>query len=133
MTQSEESDLSPLVGSWRLKSCKSTFSDTGERTEPYGANPVGSMVLAASGRIVFLFGKSDRRPPASDLDRASLFNSLMAYTGTVRRDGATRLVTTVDLALSPTFSGDQIRFFTLDGDRLTLSTPASKARFSGDR
>jgi hypothetical protein len=133
MAQSEETDLSPLVGSWRLKSYESTFSDTGERTEPYGANPVGSMVLAASGRIVFLFGKSDRRPPASDLDKASLFNSLMAYTGTVRRDGADRLVTTVGLALNPTFSGDQIRFFTLDGDRLTLCTPASKTRFSGDR
>ena len=62
------------------------------------------------GRIVFLFGKSDRPPPANDLDRASLFNSLMAYTGTVHRDGADRLVTTVDLALSPTFSGDQILF-----------------------
>ena len=71
---------------------------------------MGSMVLAASGRIVFLFGKSDRPPPANDLDRASLFNSLMAYTGTVHRDGADRLVTTVDLALSPTFSGDQILF-----------------------
>jgi hypothetical protein len=133
VTQSEESDLGPLVGSWRLKSYGSTFSDTGERTEPFGANPVGSMVLTASGRIVFLFGKSDRPLPLNDLDRVGLFNSLMAYTGTARRVGTDRLVTTVDLALNPTFSGEQIRSFTLDGDQLTLRTPSTRTRFSGDR
>jgi hypothetical protein len=91
------------------------------------------MVLTASGRIVFLFGKSDRPLPLNDLDRVGLFNSLMAYTGTARRVGTDRLVTTVDLALNPTFSGEQMRFFTLDGDQLTLRTPSTRTRFSGDR
>jgi hypothetical protein len=34
--------LSPLVGGWRLKSLGITFSDNGERLEPYGPDPDGS-------------------------------------------------------------------------------------------
>jgi hypothetical protein len=32
-------DFTALVGAWRLRSFGITFSDTGERIEPYGANP----------------------------------------------------------------------------------------------
>lgn len=34
-------DFTALAGAWRLMSFGITFSDTGERIKPYGANPDG--------------------------------------------------------------------------------------------
>jgi len=34
-----------------------------------------------------------------------------------------QLITTVDLAWNPTFGGEQRRFYTIDGNRLTIRTP----------
>ena len=133
MDEAGQSDLSSLVGSWRLLSFAVTFLDTGERIEQYGPNPVGWMVLAASGRIMFLFGNSDRQPPANDSDKANLFDSIVAYTGKVRRDGTNRFVTAVDLGLHPAFGGEQTRFFTIDGDRLNIRTSEQTHPKWGDR
>ena len=133
MSDSPEFDLGPLVGSWRIQSAGITWSDTGERIEPFGSDPVGWMVLEPSGRIMFLFGKSDRQPPSSDADRARLFDLTTAYSGRVRREGADRFITMVDLSLHPGMSGDQVRFFTLKGDSLIVRTPEQTLSQFGDR
>src|SRR5262245_16135321 len=116
------SELDQPVGAWRLQSVHNTFSDTGERIAPYGENPVGRMVFEPGGRIMFLFGAAGRQAPQDDSDRSSLFDSIVAYTGTVRVDGPGRLITTVDLALNPAVRGEQARYFTLDGDKLSIRT-----------
>lgn len=82
------------------------------------------MVLDAGGRIVFLFMKANRKPPTNDADRAALFNSMVAYSGFVKQDGPGRFITTVDVSWTPTPEVKQLRFFSLDGDRLTIRTPA---------
>ena len=112
--------LGPLAGSWRLLSLVVTYSDTRERVEPDGPHPEGRMVLDPGGRVMFLFTKPNRSPPTSDAERADLFNGMTAYTGRVRLDGPGRFITTVDLAWNPAWRGDQLRFFSLDGDRLTI-------------
>jgi hypothetical protein len=133
MDQSERSEMRLLVGSWRLQSLGITFSDTGERVEQFGPNPVGRMVLAETGRIMFLFGKPYRAPPASDKDRANLFSSMVAYTGTVRVDGPGRFITTIDLAMNPAVRGEQVRLFELVGDRLSIRTPKQTLAQFGNR
>ena len=115
-------DLAPLVGSWCLLSVGSTFTDTMERIEPWGPNPEGRMVFDSGGRIVFIFTKPNREPPTNDTERARLFDGLLAYTGLVRLDGPGRLITTVDVAWNPAFGGEQLRFFAIDDDRLTIRT-----------
>ena len=112
MPRSPIPDLTSLVGGWRLESLVLTFSDNGEREEPYGPDPEGYMVLEASGRIMFLFTKRNRSRPVSDSDRALLFNDMTAYTGLVRLDGPGRFVTTIDLAWNPAFPGELLRCFT---------------------
>ena len=119
----QASELESLVGSWRLASVGVTMSDTKERIEPYGPNPDGYMILSANGRIMFLFTNAHRRVPETDQERAVLFDSMTAYTGHVRIDAPGRFTTRVDLAWNPGFQGEQIRFFTLEGDRLTIQTP----------
>jgi hypothetical protein len=133
MDQVEQSEFGELVGSWRLQTFGITFSDTGERIDQYGPNPVGQMVLAATGRIMFLFGKPDRQPPTSVADRASLFDSMVSYTGTVKMDGPGRFITTIDLAMNPALRGEQVRFFELAGDRLGIRTAEQKLPGYGDR
>ena len=112
-----------LAGSWRLLSHGTTFTDTKEHLEIFGSKPDGRMVLTPTGRIMFLFMKPNRQSPKSDVDRAALFNEMIAYSGTVRMDGPGRFITTIDLSGNPTWSGDQLRLFTVDGDRLTIRTP----------
>jgi hypothetical protein len=116
-------ELESLAGSWRLLSAGVTMSDSKERIEPYGPNPDGYMILSAGGRIMFLFTNSNRRLPETDQDRAALFDSMTAYTGCVRIDAPGRFVTQVDLAWNPGFQGEQVRFFSLEGDRLTIRSP----------
>ena len=126
-------DLTALVGAWRLLSVGITFSDTGERTEPFGANPDGHMVLSQSGRIMFLFGPRDRQLPRSDADAAILFRNLFAYTGLVRLEGAASFITSVDYAWTPAWSGDQLRHFALTGDKLVIRTPEQTSPAHGAR
>jgi Lipocalin-like domain len=126
-------DFTALVGAWRLISFGITFSDTGERIEPYGANPDGHMVLSQSGRIMFLFGPRDRHLPQNDADSAALFNNLFAYTGIIRLDGAESFITTVDYAWNPLWFGEQLRHFTLTGDKLVIRTPEQTAPAYGPR
>jgi len=116
-------DLAELAGSWRLLSHGTTYVDTGERLEIFGPRPDGRMVLTPAGRIMFIFMKSNRQPPKSDADRAVLLNEMVAYSGIVRMDGPRRFITTIDLAANPTWTGEQLRLFQVDGDRLTIRTP----------
>jgi Lipocalin-like domain len=106
----EQVGLTQLVGSWRLVSLVATYADTKERIELYGPHPTGYMVLSPNGRIIFLFTRADRTPPQTDADRATLFSAMTAYT--------------VDLAWDPGWTGEQIRYFTLEGHRLKIRTPA---------
>jgi hypothetical protein len=91
------------------------------------------MILDPGGRIMFLMTKQDRRAPTTDSERAELFNDMTAYTGLVRPDGPGRFITSVDLAWNPSWQGEQLRFFTLDRDRLTIRSPAQTHPSSGDR
>ena len=114
--------FSALLGSWRLSSSGLTLTDTKERLEPWGSKPEGRMVFDASGRIMFIFTKPDRKPPTNDADRAELVKDLMAYTGLIRLDGAGRFITTVDVAANPAFTGEKLRLFKIEGDRLNITT-----------
>ena len=133
MNSDTEAGLGLLVGAWRLKSEVVTFSDTGERVEPHGSDPEGWMTLSAGGRIMFLFGAANRQPAKSDADRASLFNTMVAYTGKVRLDAPGRIVTTVDLAMNPLIRGEQIRFFSLVNDQLNIRTAEQTIPIFGER
>jgi hypothetical protein len=125
-------DFAPLSGSWRLVSEGVTLTDTKERIEPRGSNPDGRMVLDAGGRIMFLFTKSNRQAPTNDNERATLFNEMMSYTGLVRLERSGTFITTVDVAWNPAFGGEQQRFFEIDGNRLTVTTPKhTHPRFPG--
>ena len=129
----EQVELTQLVGSWRLVSLGVTFADTNERIDLYGPHPAGYMVLSSNGRISFLFTRADRTPPQTDTDRATLFSAMTAYTGLVRIAAEDRFVINVDLAWDPGWTGEQIRYFALEGNRLMIRAPAQMHPQMGNR
>ena len=52
MPSDTTSELSPLIGSWRLLSAIQTFTDTKtkEQAEPWGPNPDGRMIFDPGGQ-----------------------------------------------------------------------------------
>lgn len=66
---------------------------------------------------------ADRKPSANDADNIALMKSFSAYTGkyTVEDD---KWITKVDVSWNEVYnSRDQIRFFKLEGDLLSVRTP----------
>jgi hypothetical protein len=110
-----------LAGSWRLNSWTIQIIG-GEVTEPFGSNPKGRAVFTADGYVAFVIVAANRKPAANDEDSAALLKTLLAYTGkfTVDED---KFITKVDISWNELLTGqDQVRFFKLEGDKLTIRT-----------
>jgi Lipocalin-like domain len=111
-----------VVGTWQLVSIQFEFADTSECVDVYGPHPSGYLILTDGGRLMGIVTAADRAPPRTDADRAALFESMMAYSGMYRIEGEDKFITAVDLAWHPAWSGEQTRFFALDGDTLSITT-----------
>jgi len=111
-------DKDALVGSWRLVSFEREYQSTGEREYPMGKTPTGYILFASAGPMAVVITGEGRKAPTTDQDRASLLNSLVAYTGPYRVDGD-KWITTVDVSANPAWVGtEQSRSFRVTGDRL---------------
>ncbi len=114
---------SQIEGVWKLVSWRIAF-DGGDEIEPYGPNAKGRLVLTAGRWIIVLTG-ADRRPAKTNDEKAALLDSMLAYSGRYTVEGD-KITTRVDMSSNEIFSGpnqDQVRFFKLEGDRLTIRTP----------
>jgi hypothetical protein len=113
---------------------EATFTDTGERVATFGSAPSGRVVITQAGRIMFLITKSNRQPAVDDAAKAELFNTTIAYSGTVRPAGPGRFVTQVEMSLFPEEVGsEKLRHFTIDGDRLVITRPEQTSRVTKGR
>ena len=110
-----------LAGSWKLNTWTVQIIG-GEVTEPFGPNPKGRAIFTPDGFVAFVIVAANRKPAANDADAAALLKTLMAYTGKFTIDGD-KFTTKVDISWSELFTGtDQVRFFKLEGDRLSIRT-----------
>lgn len=111
-----------VVGAWQLLSIQFELADTGECVDMYGPNPSGFLILTDGGRMIGIVTSADRVPPKDAADRTALFDSMMAYSGKYRVEGEDKFITVVDIAWHPAWNGEQVRFFKLDGDILSITT-----------
>jgi hypothetical protein len=123
-----------LLGTWRMLAWTRELLATGERSDAFGADPVGYITYGADGRVMVLVVKSDRQPPralvATPEEKLALYDSLFGYAGTYSFDGK-KVVHHIDVSWNQAWTGtDQIRFCTLDGTRLTYV--GAPARDPGD-
>ena len=115
-------DSAKIHGSWRLVSFQVEFQATGERLDVKGKNPTGYINFTPEGRMGVIITDEGRKPATTDQDRATLFKTLVAYTGIYRVEGD-KWITKVDVSANPAWVGtEQIRSFKIDGNRLQEST-----------
>jgi hypothetical protein len=112
-----------LIGIWKLVSLDDEDQASGERKPFYGdAAPNGYMILTPEGRSMVLFACGGREPGQTDEKQAALFRTMMSYTGIYSVEGD-KFVITVDVSWNESWTGtDQVRFYTLDRDRLDIMT-----------
>ena len=128
-------DDNSIVGTWKVQSYVREVVATGERQNDFGEKPVGYIIYQPDGRMFFMVvGDNRAKPtgtPPTDEEKARLFGTLQAYSGTyvVEGDKATHKV---DLSWNQSWTGsDQIRFFKIDGTTLTITTAINKSPRDG--
>lgn len=127
------SDAAKLVGVWTLRAFQSEDVETGARSDVFGANPRGVLMLHPDGRMVALLTPRDQKTPVTEADRAANYNDLVAYSGRYRLEPPDRFITMVDVAWTPAWLGtDQARTYRLDGDRLDVVSDPLRTPRTGD-
>ena len=125
-----------LVGTWKLQSiiARTPNGDTGY---PWGENPFGRLMYDGNGNVSVFLMKTGRSKFASDdrmegtaEEKLEAFEGSRAYCGTYEIDEEKGTITHhVEGANFPNWEGtDQLRFFKLSGNRLTLIAPVILVR-----
>ena len=100
---------------------------------PMGQKPNGHVIFTPEGRVSFTLTAENRQAPESVQDRADLFNSMIAYTGTYQLNG-NQWVTRVDAAWNPQWVGtEQTRYFLIEGDKLVVRRLGGDAELARKR
>jgi Lipocalin-like domain len=128
-------DDGPLIGTWKLKQFVRVVAASGERYDQLGPHPEGVLSYSRDGRMSVLLLAGDRVKPSgdnpSDEEKLALYKTMIAYAGTYTVDGG-KVVHHVDLSWNGARAGtDQVRFFALEGDTLTIRTAPNKSPIDG--
>ncbi len=127
-----------VLGTWKIVSFTAT---TGDKVGfPLGEHPTGFIGFTAN-RFWVMLVDSGRKPPAAaaltDADAAALMQSSAAYTGVYSIDptvgpSGSKITIHVDAASNQALTGtDRVFFMRLDGNTLTLTSPAALVPVTG--
>jgi hypothetical protein len=119
-----------LAGCWNLVECTFTAADGTVRT-PWGAAPVGVLIVTPAGELSAHGGRSGRTPFAGEYptsaEKQQAFDDYFSYYGRIVRvdDEARTMRTAVEGATDPGWiGGEQLRYLDIEDDgRLILRTP----------
>jgi hypothetical protein len=122
---SMEDVMADIVGSWELQSLYRQRHD-GSREALYGDRPSGRLTYTPDGVVHAILVSDDRPCPSSmdmaDKDRAGLFQTMVAYSGTYRVEG-NKVIHAVDVSWNQLWtSTDLVRFYELKDDVLRIIT-----------
>ncbi|WP_124800657.1 lipocalin-like domain-containing protein [Paraburkholderia phosphatilytica] len=136
MEQAQQSDASVLLGTWQLQSFTTTDIATGEKSQLFGAHPTGYLNYGSDGRMYAIVLDGTRTAPAdlvpTDAERIELFKGLCSYAGTYSIAGD-EVSHRVDASWNQAWTGTiQVRRFTVDGNRLTISTLPARNPVTGN-
>jgi hypothetical protein len=130
-TRSEDGSL---LGTWQLKSFVREVSGTGERYNQLGESPGGYLSYSPDGRMMVIFVASDQPRPKGEPsaeERIKLHKSMLAYGGTYTISPG-KVVHHIDIQWDGRRIGsDQVRFYAIEGDTLSLKTEPNKSPVDG--
>jgi Lipocalin-like domain len=124
-----------LLGTWKLKSYVREVAATGERYNERGEHPTGYLSYAPDGRMYAII-TWDNRPSSRDVvptdeERVRLYRTMISYAGTYTVL-ADKVIHHVDISWNQNWTGtDQIRFYKLDGNTLTITSAPAKSFVDG--
>jgi hypothetical protein len=128
-------DENPILGTWKLKSFVREVAATGEKINQMGERPNGFLSYSADGRMYAILTADNRNKP-SDVnptpeERAKLHQTMTAYAGTYTVQGD-KVIHHVDISWNEAWTGtDQVRFFKIDGNILTITAAPNKSPMDG--
>ena len=119
-----------IVGTWRFQSFVREVIATGERQNEFGEKPSGYISYQSDGRMFAVLVGGNRTKPAgavpTDEEKAKLFGTLIAYSGTYVLDGD-KVTHKIDVSWNQSWTGgDQVRFYKVEGNTLTITTAINK-------
>jgi Lipocalin-like domain len=132
---SKEVAMNTLLGTWKLKSLVWTVTATGEKVHHMGEHPNGHLGYSADGRMYAIITAENRVKPdaanPTDEQRVKLHRTMIAYGGTYTVQADT-VIHHVDISWNEFLTGaDQVRFFQLDGNILTITSPPFRSPQDG--
>jgi hypothetical protein len=125
----------PILGTWKLKSYVREVAVTGEKINQLGEHPDGYVSYSADGRM-YAIGTSDNRMKPRNVnpdneERVKLHQTMFAFAGTYTLEGG-KVIHHVDISWNEAWTGtDQVRFYKLDGNTLTITTAPNKSTYDG--
>jgi hypothetical protein len=124
----------PIIGTWRLQSFVREVT-TGQRYNEFGEHPDGYISYLPDGRMHAMLVMNNRPKPAgpvpTDNEKIELFGTMIAYAGTYTIEG-NRVTHNVEASWNQTWTGTrQVRFFQLEGTKLTITTAVAKSPRDG--
>ena len=127
-----QADDEKLLGTWKLVSCFMEDVETKERKAVWGERPNGYLTLTTGGHWIVVQTAEGRKVPQTDDDRSAAFRSMLAYCGKYRVEGR-KIIVNVDIAWDESWSGtEQVRFFSIEGDRLHIEAAPQRYANFGD-
>jgi hypothetical protein len=120
-----------VLGTWRLRSYVRERLSDGVRHNQFGNAPDGYIGYSQDGPMYAIFTRHDRVTPRdvvpTDEEGVELLGTMVAYAGTFSL-GENVVVHHIDTSWNQAWTGtDQIRYFVLDGDTLTITTAPYKS------
>ena len=121
-----------LAGTWTLVS--TVTEQGGTKTDTYGPNPQGRLIVDANGRYVIAFARADlpkiasnNRTTATPEENKAIVGGSLAYFGALSVNAADKTLTfTIETATFPNWDGtEQQRAFTMTDDELTYTVAAA--------
>ncbi len=131
----QTADISAVLGTWRLQSYVREVLAAGERYNQFGEDPDGYIGYAPDNRMYAIFTRKDRITPAdavpTEEEGVQLLGTMVAYAGTFTLE-AEKVTHHIDISWNQAWTGtDQVRFYQLDGETLTITTAPYKSYFDG--
>ena len=121
-----------LVGTWTLVS--TVTEQGGNKTDTFGSNPKGILMVDANGRYVIAFSRADlpkvasnNRTTGTPEENKAIVQGSITHFGTVSVNAADQTLTfKIETSLFPKWDGtEHKRPFTLTGDELTYTVPST--------
>ena len=123
-----------LAGTWTLVSV--VTEQGGNKTDTYGPNPKGILMVDANGRYVITFARanlpkvaSNNRTTATPEENKAIVGGSLTHFGTISVNTADKTFTfKIETATFPNWDGtEQQRPFTVTGDELQYTVPVGSA------